>query len=105
VAVVQMGDPSHVPGQTQGERAPIFPVMIHSRAHNFNFFIDVGTSTNKGTFPRLDTAACGSNFASITQSYCDSGDEFCDSGLSLLVHLSYVTTYGAAAAKFIQSKV
>jgi len=77
-----MGDPSHVPGLPQ----------------------DVGNSTKAGIFPRNNTAACAS-MASITQSYCNSNDTFCDSGSSIPVHLSYVQVYGSQAAKFIEEKV
>jgi hypothetical protein len=66
-----MGDPSHVPGLSQ----------------------DVGTSTKNGVFPRNNTAACAPS-ANITQSYCNSDDEFCDSGTSLQVHVSYVQVLG-----------
>ena len=77
-----MGDPSHVPGQPQ----------------------DVGTSKNNGVFPRVNTAACAPS-ANITQSYCNTGDEFCDSGTSLQVHLSYVSVFGTQAAQFIMGRV
>ncbi|ESZ99123.1 carbohydrate esterase family 5 protein [Sclerotinia borealis F-4128] len=80
VAMVLMGDPSHVPTET------------------FN----AGTSKKNGLFPRQNTAACPTD---RTVSYCDDMDEFCDSGSSLQVHLSYVTTYGTAAAKFITDQV
>jgi hypothetical protein len=77
-----MGDPSHVPGLPQ----------------------DVGNSTKAGIFPRNNTASCAS-IASITQSYCNANDTFCDSGSSIPVHLSYVKVYGTQAAKFIVDKV
>jgi acetylxylan esterase len=77
-----MGDPSHVVNQTQ----------------------DVGTSTKNGLFPRQNIAACGSS-TKFTQSYCNSNDEFCDSGTSLEVHISYVTNFGAVAAQYIQQRV
>ncbi|KAF7884104.1 uncharacterized protein EAF01_011527 [Botrytis porri] len=80
VAMVLMGDPSHVPAET------------------FN----AGTAKNNGLFARQNIAACP---AEKTVSYCDDQDEFCDSGTSLQVHLSYVTTYGTAAAKFITDKM
>ncbi|KAF7936633.1 uncharacterized protein EAE97_007999 [Botrytis byssoidea] len=80
VAMVLMGDPSHVPAET------------------FN----AGTAKNNGLFARQNIAACPTE---KTVSYCDSQDEFCDSGNSLQVHLSYVTTYGTAAAKFITDKM
>jgi acetylxylan esterase len=77
-----MGDPSHVPGLSQ----------------------DVGNSTKNGVFPRNNTAACAPS-AKITQSYCNANDEFCDSGASLEVHVSYVQVFGTAAAQFIQGRV
>jgi acetylxylan esterase len=77
-----MGDPSHVPGLPQ----------------------DVGNSTKAGIFPRNNTTAC-SQYASITQSYCNANDTFCDSGSSIAVHISYVQVFGTQAAKFIEEKV
>lgn len=76
-----MGDPSHVPGLPQ----------------------DVGNSTKAGVFPRNNTASCAST-ASITQSYCNANDTFCDSGSSIAVHISYVQVFGTQAAKFIVEK-
>ncbi|CAD6449436.1 dd70816e-6f43-4ec8-bd81-e9146605face [Sclerotinia trifoliorum] len=80
VAMVLMGDPTHVPEET------------------FN----AGTSKKNGLFPRKNIASCP---AEKSISYCDTGDTFCDSGMSVQVHLSYVTRYGTAAAKFITDKV
>jgi acetylxylan esterase len=77
-----MGDSSHVPGLPQ----------------------DVGNSTKASIFPRNNTGACAS-YASITQSYCNANDTFCDSGSSIAVHLSYVHVFRAQAAKFIEGKV
>ncbi|GAA5924652.1 hypothetical protein JCM10213_000407 [Rhodosporidiobolus nylandii] len=81
VAVVQMGDPTFVPGKSY----------------------DVGTSRTAGIFPRGSTS-CFDQIASKIQSYCDTGDEFCASGASLQVHLSYVTKYGEQAASFVVGK-
>ncbi|KAF7901450.1 hypothetical protein EAF00_003671 [Botryotinia globosa] len=80
VAMVLMGDPSHVPAET------------------FN----AGTAKNNGIFVRQNIAACPTE---KTVSYCDSQDEYCDSGDSVQVHRSYVTNYGTAAAKFITDKM
>ncbi|KAA8571915.1 hypothetical protein EYC84_001864 [Monilinia fructicola] len=80
VAMVLMGDPTHVP------------------TDSFN----AGTSKKAGMFPRKNSANCP---ADKTVSYCDTGDTFCDSGMSTAVHLGYVTKYGTAAAKFITDKV
>ncbi|KAF8857686.1 cutinase [Acephala macrosclerotiorum] len=81
VAIVQMGDPTHVPNLSQ----------------------DVGNSTKTGIFPRKNTT-CG-NSAAITQSYCNANDKFCDSGNSIQVHISYVQVFGTQAAQFIVGKV
>lgn len=82
VAVVEMGDPSHVPGLSS----------------------DVGNSTKAGVFPRMNTASCNAS-APITKSYCNADDRFCDSGNSLPVHLSYVQVYGNQAAAFVVQEV
>jgi hypothetical protein len=83
-AVATFGDPRHVTGQA----------------------FDLGTSTHNGLFPRTSaelTALRG--FASRIQAYCDSNDEFCDSGLSLQVHLTYLNRYQTAATNFVLGKV
>ncbi|RDW92013.1 hypothetical protein BP5796_01407 [Coleophoma crateriformis] len=82
VAVIQMGDPTHMPNLAQ----------------------DVGNSTKTGIFPRKDLAACGS-LAAVTQSYCNSGDRFCDSGDSIPVHLSYIQVFGSTAAQYVVDQV
>ncbi|KAH7346865.1 cutinase [Rhexocercosporidium sp. MPI-PUGE-AT-0058] len=80
IAVIEMGDPSRVSSQP------------------FN----VGTSTRKGIFPRTNAASCQG--AQFTQSYCDAGDSFCDSGINTAVHFGYVAEYGSQAAAFVVSK-
>ncbi|GAA5926171.1 hypothetical protein JCM3775_005222 [Rhodotorula graminis] len=83
VAAIQMGDPSFVPGQS----------------------FDAGTSRMRGLFPRSSSGVqCLQGFADRLRSYCDTGDEFCASGFSLAVHLSYVQRYGAEAAAFAVSR-
>jgi len=54
VAMVQMGDPTYVPGQPQ----------------------DAGTSKTAGLFPRLNLTACPSNVIAATASYCNTGMSF-----------------------------
>ncbi|PBP16686.1 carbohydrate esterase family 5 protein [Diplocarpon rosae] len=81
VAVIEMGDPSHVAGQPY----------------------NVGTSTKNGLFPRANAASCQGK--TYTQSYCDTGDTFCDAGGSIQVHLAYVQKYGSQAASYIQERV
>jgi hypothetical protein len=82
IAIVEMGNPAHVPG----------------------LVLDGGDSTNDGVFPRIDTAACG-NATAITTSFCDTGDTFCDSGNSIAVHLSYVNNFAEQAAQFVVSSM
>ena len=73
-----MGDPTYAPCQSQ----------------------DVGNSTNNDVFPCINTVACAPS-ANIKQSYCNSDDEFCDSGNSLATHLSYFNVFRNMAAQFI----
>lgn len=65
---------------------------------------DVGTSQHNGVFPREADQSL-SHYASRIQSYCDSGDTFCDSGLDTAVHLTYTVRYNDAAARFALSKI
>lgn len=81
-AVILMGDPSFVPGES------------------FN----AGTSTRAGLFPRSDAQSLDA-FADRTQSYCDTGDTFCASGNSVQVHLSYTRKYNGDAEKFVLAKI
>ena len=83
-AVATFGDPRHVTGQA----------------------FDLGTSTRNGLFPRTATELTNlRSFAPRIQAYCDSQDEFCDSGLSLQVHLTYLNRDQNAAASFVLGKV
>jgi acetylxylan esterase len=81
-AVIIMGDPRYLPGKS------------------FN----AGTSKTQGLFPRGNDAPLDA-FAARTQSYCDTGDEFCASGASLAVHLGYTREYNNVAEKFVLSKI
>jgi acetylxylan esterase len=81
-AVILMGDPSFVPGES------------------FN----AGTSTRAGLFPRSGAQSLDA-FADRTQSYCDTGDTFCASGNSVQVHLSYTRKYNGDAEEFVLAKI
>jgi acetylxylan esterase len=74
VAVLQMGDPRHIAGDSYNQ----------------------GTSQKNGLFPRGPTISC-EKFAKNFRSYCDSGDTFCDGGIDVLSHLVYVEKYGEEA--------
>lgn len=66
----------------------------------------VGNSSNNGLFPRTNSDLFDKyGLTSKIQSYCDSGDRYCDSGNSSAVHDGYVPEYGAQAAKFVVDQV
>ncbi|KAI9723454.1 MAG: hypothetical protein M1828_004184 [Chrysothrix sp. TS-e1954] len=79
-SVVVMGDPSHVTGT----------------------IYDKGTSMRDGKFPRQDLAGCAP-FRGRIQSYCDTGDQFCDNAMPPImgVHGGYVAEYGSQAENFV----
>jgi len=84
-AVTVFGDPSFTAGQS----------------------FDVGTSTNDGIFAREEggsSLALLNTYASVIQSYCNSGDPFCASGTDEDVHSAEVDDYASAAAAFIVAK-
>lgn len=81
-AVILMGDPSFVPGES------------------FN----AGTSTRAGLFPR-GAAQSLDGFADRIQSYCDTGDTFCASGNSVQVHLGYTRKYNGQAEEFVLAEI
>lgn len=72
-------------------------------AHVVGLEIDVGTSTNDGLFPRTSDSGC-LEFGNMTQSYCDTGDAYCDSGLYLLPHYQYINIYGEDAIEYVAEK-
>jgi hypothetical protein len=84
VAVATFGDPRHVTGQS----------------------FDLGTSTRNGQFPRSSTQLnVLKNYASRISAWCDANDQFCDSGNSLNVHLTYLNRYQTAAQNFVIGKI
>ena len=67
---------------------------------------DLGTSTRNGLFPRSSTQLqVLSGFAPEIEAFCDANDEFCDSGVSLNVHLTYLNRYQTQAATFVLGKI
>lgn len=76
-----MGDPAHVAGVA----------------------VDVGTSTSNGLFPRTSDSGC-LQYVNRTQSYCDTGDAYCDSGMYLAPHYEYINKYGIDAVEFVCEK-
>ncbi|KAF9465875.1 cutinase [Collybia nuda] len=82
VAVVLMGDPAHVHGES----------FQKGTANQLN-----------GLFPRTPGAL--EAFSAQLASYCDVGDLFCASGTSTAIHLGYVTEYGTAATNFVLGRI
>ncbi|KAJ7895408.1 cutinase [Mycena leptocephala] len=81
-AVILMGDPAHVAGES----------------------FQKGTANNRnGIFPRSNHGL--EQFSAKIASFCDTGDEFCASGLSLPVHLGYVQEYGSQATAFVLGRI
>jgi hypothetical protein len=86
VAIAQFGDPSHVTGQKW----------------------DLGTSTTNGIFPASasqDAARTSFDANGIVAGWCDANDEFCSSGNSLQVHLTYLNRYQTAATNFVVKEI
>ncbi|KAF5310970.1 hypothetical protein D9619_007947 [Psilocybe cf. subviscida] len=83
VAIVQMGDPRHVPGQS----------------------FDRGTSVRDGLFPRLSSQQYSSTLQPRILSFCDFNDPFCDSGADVEVHLTYLDRDQNTAAQFILTQI
>jgi hypothetical protein len=74
--------------------------------HVTNQSFDIGTSTRNGLFPRSATQdQVLGGFASRIHAWCDANDEFCSSGNSLNVHLTYLNRYQNAAASFVLGKI
>ncbi|HEX3759571.1 MAG TPA: cutinase family protein [Kofleriaceae bacterium] len=74
--------------------------------HVTNQAFDLGTSTRNGLFPRSATQLNAlSGFASRIDAFCDANDEFCSSGNSLNVHLTYLNRYQNQAASFVLGKI
>lgn len=83
-AVATFGDPRHVADQP----------------------FEAGTSTRDGLFPRsADQLRTLGGFADRIQSFCDSGDTFCDRGFNLAVHSSYLDRRQDDAAAFVLDRI
>lgn len=74
--------------------------------HVVNQAFDLGTSTRNGLFPRSSTQLqVLSGFAPRIAAWCDANDEFCASGTSLNVHLTYLDRYQTTATNFVIGKI
>jgi len=83
VAVIQMGDPRHMPNKS----------------------FDRGTAIGAtGLFPRGQNQSLDA-FANLIQSYCDIGDPFCAGGNNLNAHLDYTQKYNDDATAFVVGRL
>ncbi|KAF8851237.1 alpha/beta-hydrolase [Acephala macrosclerotiorum] len=91
---------------SQAKRTPVIVVIqMGDSSHRLNLSFDVGTSVKSGMFPRSNSASYTSDgYAGLIQYYCDTGDEFCDPGNNLRVHLGYMQKHGTQAASFVAGK-
>jgi len=66
---------------------------------------DAGTAITSGMFSRPSGQAFSSTIQGRLKSYCDINDLFCASGLSMVVHLTYLSRYLNSATNFILEKI
>lgn len=84
VAIIQTGDPRHIPGQSYNR----------------------GTSERSGLFPRqIPSQQYSATLQPRILSFCDSNDPVCDSGSDLSVHSSYLERYQDTAAQFVLTQI
>ncbi|KAK0261335.1 hypothetical protein B0A54_03502 [Friedmanniomyces endolithicus] len=81
-AIIWTGDPRFVPGET----------------------FHVGSATHGGFAARPSAITCG-KYQYDTQSYCDATDPYCSNGNNPATHNGYQQEYGAAALKFVKTKL
>ena len=66
---------------------------------------DKGTSKRAGLFPRQSNQQHSATLQSCIQSWCDTGDPYCDSGTTVSAYTSYLSRYQTAAVNFIIQKI
>lgn len=101
-AVITFGDPTHVAGKPYNAGSSTKNGVSDDLYLGLSDYILIN-DTSLQVSPRSNTAALDT-YGPIMQSYCDTGDKFCDSGSSLQVHLDEIKNHGPAAASFIVSK-
>ncbi|KDR82460.1 hypothetical protein GALMADRAFT_275674 [Galerina marginata CBS 339.88] len=82
-AIIQMGDPRHIPGQS----------------------FDRGTAVLPGLFPRQANQQYSATLQPRILSFCDFNDPFCASGVDVNVHLTYLDRDQNTAAQFILQQI
>ncbi|OLN88112.1 Acetylxylan esterase 1 [Colletotrichum chlorophyti] len=78
-------------------------VLFGDPTHNVSAPWNRGTSTHDGLFPRENITAC-EPYASKIESWCDTGDIYCDVGNNTSVHGSYFANYTDDAVEFVVSQ-
>lgn len=98
-AVVLMGDPAHVSGESF-QKGRKYAVRVSPSI----YAVCLGTgNAQDGRFAR--PAGTLEPQAAKIVSFCDTGDVFCASGTSTIIHLSYVTKYKTDASNFVLDKI
>ncbi|KAL0935959.1 Acetylxylan esterase 1 [Colletotrichum truncatum] len=85
------------------DQSVIAVVLFGDPTHNASATWNRGTSTRNGLFPRENITAC-EQYAPKIESWCDTGDIYCDLGNDTTVHGSYFKTYTEDAVKFVVSQ-
>ncbi|GKT48266.1 acetylxylan esterase 2 [Colletotrichum spaethianum] len=82
------------------DQSVIAVILFGDPTHNATASWNRGTSTHNGLFPRENITACKA-YASKIESFCDTGDIYCDDGNNTGVHGSYFVNYTDDAVEFI----
>ena len=88
-----LSDPADSRGDCPNWRPPPHPQSA----------FDKGTSKRAGLFPRQSNQY-SATLQSCIQSWCDTGDPFCDSGTTVSAYTSYLSRYQTAAVNSIIQK-
>ncbi|EFQ35915.1 cutinase [Colletotrichum graminicola] len=85
------------------DHSVIAAILFGDPTHNTSASWNKGTSTHDGLFPRENVTAC-KGYAPKIESYCDTGDIYCDLGNDTTVHGSYFKKYTNEAVEFIVAR-
>ncbi|KAF6838382.1 acetylxylan esterase 2 (cutinase) [Colletotrichum plurivorum] len=78
-------------------------ILFGDPTHNASAPWNRGNSIRDGLYPREDINMC-QQFASKIESWCDTGDLYCDNGNMTGIHRSYFSKYTPDAVEFVFSR-
>ncbi|KAL2818713.1 cutinase-domain-containing protein [Aspergillus cavernicola] len=97
-------------GGNFGHNAPLSPdivknnilaaVLFGDPTHIANTSYDLGTSVHNGMFPRTNNTVC-KQYSDRMASWCDKGDEVCDTGHNDAVHGLYIQRYNSTMVEYV----